>query len=119
MSLNRRQLATLQDLLDKHQRILVEELRRDASRSGNESFSVLAGPVTDRGDESVADLIADVDHAQTGRDVRELREIEGLNNKAKVTARKAYGLRTFRMTEIALYHALGKLPEAKLAHRFC
>ena len=44
--------------------------------------------------------------------------IEGLNNKAKVTMRKAYGFRTFRMTEIALYHALGKLPEPELTHSF-
>jgi transposase len=44
--------------------------------------------------------------------------IEGLNNKAKVTMRKAYGFRTFPMTEIALYHALGKLPEPQLTHRF-
>lgn len=45
--------------------------------------------------------------------------IEGLNNKAKVTMRKAYGFRTFRATEIALYHALGKLPEPELTHKFC
>ena len=44
--------------------------------------------------------------------------VEGLNNKAKVTMRKAYGFRTFGMIEIALYHALGKLPEPKLAHDF-
>ena len=44
--------------------------------------------------------------------------VEGLNNKAKVTMRKAYGFRTFRITEISLYHALGKLPEPKLAHSF-
>ena len=44
--------------------------------------------------------------------------IEGLNNKAKVTMRKAYGYRTFRATELALYHVLGKLPEPKLTHSF-
>ena len=44
--------------------------------------------------------------------------IEGLNNKAKVTMRKAYGFRTFRATEIALYHALGKLPEPPSTHTF-
>jgi len=44
--------------------------------------------------------------------------VEGLNNKAKVTMRKSYGFRTFRVTELALYHALGKLPEPELAHRF-
>lgn len=44
--------------------------------------------------------------------------IEGLNNKAKVTMRKAYGFRTFKMAELSLYHVLGKLPEPKLAHSF-
>jgi transposase len=44
--------------------------------------------------------------------------VEGLNNKAKLTIRKAYGFRTFRVTEIALYHALAKLPEPTPAHRF-
>jgi len=44
--------------------------------------------------------------------------VEGLNNKAKVTMRKAYGFRTFRATEIALYHVLGKLPEPQVTHRF-
>jgi hypothetical protein len=44
--------------------------------------------------------------------------IEGLNNKAKGTMRKSYGFRTFRVTELALYHSLGKLPEPELTHRF-
>jgi transposase len=44
--------------------------------------------------------------------------IEGLNNKAKVTMRKSYGFRTFRVTELALYHTLGKLPEPELTHKF-
>jgi hypothetical protein len=36
--------------------------------------------------------------------------------KAKPTMRKSYGFRTFHVTEIALYHALGKLPEPDVAH---
>ena len=44
--------------------------------------------------------------------------VEGLNNKIKVTMRKSYGFRTFQATQIALYHALGKLPEPEPAHRF-
>ena len=44
--------------------------------------------------------------------------VEGLNNKAKVTMRKSYGFRTYRILELALYHSLGKLPEPKLTHRF-
>ena len=44
--------------------------------------------------------------------------IEGLNNKAKVTMRKSYGFRTFRVLELALYHSLAKLPEPELTHEF-
>lgn len=45
---------------------------------------------------------------------------EGFNNKARITTRKAYGFRTYEHAEIALYHALGDLPEPPwLAHRFC
>ena len=44
--------------------------------------------------------------------------VEGLNNKAKVTMRKSYGFRTFRVNELALYHSLGKLPEPALTHKF-
>jgi transposase len=44
--------------------------------------------------------------------------VEGLNNKAKVTMRKAYGYRTFKVAELSLYHVLGKLPEPRLAHSF-
>ena len=43
---------------------------------------------------------------------------EGLNNKEKVVIRKSYGFRTFRVAEIALYHALGALPEPPQTHKF-
>src|SRR5579862_6528902 len=44
--------------------------------------------------------------------------VEGLNKKVKLTERKSYGFRTFHVTETALYHARGKLPEPDVAHRF-
>jgi len=44
--------------------------------------------------------------------------VEGLNAKAKVTTRKAYGFKVFKTLELALYHNLGALPEPKIAHRF-
>ena len=37
--------------------------------------------------------------------------VEGLNNKAKVTRRRSYGFRTYRVLELAVYHSLGKRPE--------
>lgn len=45
--------------------------------------------------------------------------VEGLNNKVKVTTRRAYGFRSFRTAEVALYHVLGDLPEPESTHRFC
>ena len=48
-----------------------------------------------------------------------LGAVEGLNNKAKVTTRKAYGYRSFEVMKIALYHTLGNLPEPEGTHRFC
>ena len=44
--------------------------------------------------------------------------VEGFNNKAKLTTRKAYGFRTYHAAEIALYHALGALPVPKVTHKF-
>jgi len=48
-----------------------------------------------------------------------LGAVEGCNNRLKLTIRKAFGFRTFRATEIALYHAMGDLPEPPMTHRFC
>ena len=45
--------------------------------------------------------------------------VEGLNYRIKLTIRKAYGFRTLDAAEIALYHALARLPEPKLTHEFC
>lgn len=45
--------------------------------------------------------------------------VEGLNLKAKLAMRKAYGFRKFRTIELALYHQLGALPTPPLTNRFC
>jgi len=45
--------------------------------------------------------------------------VKGMNNKLKLTVRKAYGLRTLKATEVALTHAIGDLAEPPTAHRFC
>jgi transposase len=45
--------------------------------------------------------------------------VEGLNNKARVTTKLAYGFRSYEHGEIALFHRLGKLPEPPwITHRF-
>ena len=44
--------------------------------------------------------------------------VEGMNYNAKLAMKNAYGFRTFRTIEIALYHRLGALPKSELTHRF-
>ena len=44
--------------------------------------------------------------------------VEGFNNKAKLTTRKAYGFKTYHAAETALYHALGALPVPETTHEF-
>ncbi len=45
--------------------------------------------------------------------------VEGLNGKVRVIPKRAYGFRTYRAVEVALYHNLGRLPEPDFTHRFC
>lgn len=44
--------------------------------------------------------------------------VEGLNAKAKLATRKAYGFKSFKTLELALYHNLGALPEPVETHKF-
>jgi len=44
--------------------------------------------------------------------------VEGLNYKIKLSLKKAYGFRTYKAAEIALYHKLGRLPEPQCTHEF-
>ncbi|MEW5725562.1 MAG: transposase, partial [Thermodesulfobacteriota bacterium] len=44
--------------------------------------------------------------------------VEGLNGKAKLITKRAYGFRTYKCLEIAMYHGLGQLPEPEFTHKF-
>lgn len=44
--------------------------------------------------------------------------VEGFNNKAKLTLRKAYGFKSPENAQMALYHTLSHLPEPKFTHEF-
>ena len=44
--------------------------------------------------------------------------VEGFNGKARVCTKRAYGFRTYRCIEVALFHTLGDLPEQKFTHKF-
>lgn len=44
--------------------------------------------------------------------------VEGFNNKAKLTMRKAYGYKSSNLLKVSLYHTLGDLPMPKSTHSF-
>ena len=44
--------------------------------------------------------------------------VEGFNNKAKLTMRKAYGFRSPEAAQIALFHTLSDLPEPEFTHKY-
>lgn len=55
---------------------LREEIRNTLLRADAERYADIAGDVHDLEDESLADLLTDVSHAEVARDVAEVRDIE-------------------------------------------
>jgi RNA polymerase-binding transcription factor DksA len=55
---------------------LREEIRGTLLRADVERYADIAGEVHDLEDESLADLLTDVTHAEVARDVEEIRDIE-------------------------------------------
>ena len=75
------QIAHLDRKLEERNRELREEIRALLLQSDVEHHRDLAGMVGDVGDESVANLLADLDAAFIDRHVRDLREVEGARSR--------------------------------------
>lgn len=69
------QLGKLRAMIDERHEALESEIHRDAARSRDEPYGLLAGEVTDAGDEATADLISDLENAELSRDLQELRAL--------------------------------------------
>ena len=70
------QLNKLRAALNKRRSELLAEIRRELAQSHDQTYIALAGKVHDRGEESTADLLIDVELAALDQHVRELRAIE-------------------------------------------
>src|SRR5262245_44917141 len=81
MSLSREQSAELGAAIESRRRTLIEELREDVARSRGTPPREVSGPAPDAGDESVADLIGDLDRAEVARELDELRGIEAAKQR--------------------------------------
>ena len=75
-SLSSKQLHDLNEILDARFHELREMIRHELLSADEEQYSDLAGKVHDRGDESVADLLADVNLAVIDHHIEEIREVE-------------------------------------------
>ena len=81
MALTQEQAKELRGAIEQRRSALLAELRKDVDRAREEQYGDLAGPAPDAGDESVADLIADLDHAEVERDVGELRQLDAARSR--------------------------------------
>ena len=83
------QIAHLDRLLEGRGRELRREIRELLLQSDEEHHRDLAGMVSDVGDESFANMLADLDAAFIDRHVRDLREVESARQRL---AAGAYGM---------------------------
>ena len=86
---NDRQLSEFKKVLEDRYRALREEIRQELLDSDNEHYIDLAGQVHDLEDESVADLLVDLDLAIIDLHVSEIREIDAA---LMSLARGGYGI---------------------------
>lgn len=75
--LSKQELASLQSQIEVRRREVVEDIHQELVQSDQEHYVDLAERVHDTGDESVADLLSDVDLAVVDRHIEELRDLEG------------------------------------------
>jgi RNA polymerase-binding protein DksA len=81
MALTSQQTQQLQTVIERRRAALLTEVREDVERVRKDRFEDLAGQAPDPGDQSVATLIADLGHADVGRDLSELRGLEAARGR--------------------------------------
>jgi len=81
MALTTQQSEELRTVIERRREALMAEIRGDIERLRREQYGELAGQAPDRGDESVAALISDLDHAEVSRDLTELRAFEAARER--------------------------------------
>ena len=81
MALNAHQTKELRHLISERRTALIAEIRADVAKARDEPFGELAGATPDSGDESVADLLQDLDQFDVSRDLTELRDLEAARER--------------------------------------
>ena len=107
--LTNQQLSSLRRQLQQRLAVLREDIRQALLQSEDESYIELAGRVHDAEEESVADLLVDVNFAMIDLHVQEIRDIEAVLLRMD---QGVYGLCTDCGTSIE-YARLEAYPTAK------
>jgi RNA polymerase-binding transcription factor len=81
MALTPGQTEQLRRMIESRRQVLQAELHEGTDRVREASFEDLAGAAPDAGDESVATLIGDIDHADVSRDLTELRALDAARGR--------------------------------------
>ena len=108
-TLTKKELDHLIRVMTERKGRLLQEIQDVLTRAGDERYARLAGEVADIGDESVADLLSDVSHAEVARDVNEFRDIVAA--EGRIAARQ-YGA-CIDCGAIIGYERLAAYPTAK------
>jgi len=74
--LSQEQIHEFKRMLEQRRAELHEKIHQELLKSDNEQYIALAGQVHDLGEQSVADLLVDVNLADIDRHINELREVE-------------------------------------------
>jgi RNA polymerase-binding protein DksA len=103
------QSSQLAQALRTRQQSLLEEVRDELERSGEQHYIDLAGRVTDSGDQATADVLADLDAAIIDRQVKELRDIDAAQARMRAGS---YGVCIDCGQDVG-FERLGAYPTAK------
>ena len=81
--LSSEQLSQLHQQVNDERARLRQDIRNELTRRDDEQYASLAGQVHDAGEESVADLLSDVNAAIISHSIKELREIEAAQERLR------------------------------------
>lgn len=84
MTFTQTQLSKLEKKLDKRHELLLEEVRDELEKSENQQYVELIGRTpADTGDQSVGDMLADLNLGIIDRHIEEIRDIEAAKARIK------------------------------------
>lgn len=81
--LSHEQLAELRQKIEAERSRLRQDIREELTRTDDEQHATLAGQVHDAGEESVADMLTEINTAVLGNSIKALREVEAAQQRLR------------------------------------